>query len=165
MAGRRFCLKNGKLFKIKHLWGQTYLRLCVPSEYTHIVLTKYHDDPTAGHLGIHKTLAKIGQRFHWPGLEKEVVSYVKSFELCQSRKSPKIKPAGLLQCIRVSRPFQNVGIDLLGPFTMSHTGNKMIIVAVDYLTKWVELSPLPSGKADIVSKFLVEHIVLRHGMP
>ncbi|KZS03675.1 Uncharacterized protein APZ42_033546, partial [Daphnia magna] len=164
-AGRRFCLKNGKLFKIKHLWGQTYLRLCVPSEYTHIVLTKYHDDPTAGHLGIHKTLAKIGQRFHWPGLEKEVVSYVKSCKLCQSRKSPKIKPAGLLQCIRVSRPFQNVGIDLLGPFTMSHTGNKMIIVAVDYLTKWVELSPLPSGKADVVSKFLVEHIVLRHGMP
>jgi hypothetical protein len=164
-VGRRFCLKNGILFKIKYLKGQAYLRLCVPSEYTHIVLTKCHDDPTAGHLGIHRTLAKIGQRFYWLGLEKEVVSYVKSCKLCQSRKSPKIKPAGLLQCIRVSRPFQNVGIDLLGPFTTSHTGNKMIIVAVEYLTKWVELAPLPSGKADVVSEFLVKHIVLRHGMP
>jgi hypothetical protein len=41
----------------------------------------------------------------------------------------------------------------------------MIIVAVDYLTKWVELRAMPNGKADMVATFFVEQIVLRHGAP
>ncbi len=39
--------------------GQAYIRLCVPSENTHIVLTECHDDPMAGDLGINKTLEKF----------------------------------------------------------------------------------------------------------
>ncbi len=58
-----------------------------------------------------------------------------------------------------------MGIELLGPFTTSHSGNKMIIVVVDYLTKWVELEALPTGKADVVTTFLVNRVVLRHGLP
>jgi hypothetical protein len=34
----------------------------------------------------------------------------------------------------------------------------MIIVAVDYLTKWVELRAMPNGKADMVATFFVEQI-------
>ncbi len=75
------------------------------------------------------------------------------------------RPVGFLQCIQLTRPFQKVGIDLLGPISLSNTGNKMIIVAVDYLTKWVELRAMPNGKADMVATFFVEQIVLRHGAP
>jgi transposase InsO family protein len=41
----------------------------------------------------------------------------------------------------------------------------MIIVAVDYLKKWVELRAMPNGKADMVATFFVEQIGLRHGAP
>ena len=71
----------------------------------------------------------------------------------------------MLQSIKVDRPFQKIGVDLLGPFPTSLKGNKMIIVAVDYLIKWVELKALPTGKADVVTQFMVEKIVLRHGTP
>ena len=71
----------------------------------------------------------------------------------------------MLQTIKVERPFQKIGVDLLGPFPTSVNGNKMLIVAVDYLTKWVELEALPTGKADVVTQFIVEKIVLRHGAP
>nr|GEV20180.1 reverse transcriptase domain-containing protein [Tanacetum cinerariifolium] len=45
------------------------------------------------------------------------------------------------------------GIDFMGPFPSSR-GNKYILVAVDYLSKWVEAKTLPTNDARIVCKFL-----------
>ncbi|GJZ30620.1 reverse transcriptase domain-containing protein [Tanacetum coccineum] len=40
-----------------------------------------------------------------------------------------------------------------GPFPSSH-GNKFILVAVDYLSKWVEANALPTNDARVIVKFL-----------
>nr|GEY47064.1 reverse transcriptase domain-containing protein [Tanacetum cinerariifolium] len=45
------------------------------------------------------------------------------------------------------------GIDFMGPFPSSR-GNKYILVAVDYLSKWVEAKALPTNDARVVCKFL-----------
>ena len=45
---------------------------------------------------------------------------------------------------------RKVGMDLLGPFPVSTKGNRMIIVAVDYLTIWVELKARPTGRSRIL---------------
>nr|GEY42005.1 reverse transcriptase domain-containing protein [Tanacetum cinerariifolium] len=47
----------------------------------------------------------------------------------------------------------NVGIDFMGSFP-SLRGNKYILVAVDYLSKWVEAKALPTNDARVVCKFL-----------
>ena len=60
---------------------------------------------------------------------------------------------------------QKVGIDLFGSFPMSHKGNRQITVAVDYLTKWVEIKAMPTGTETDVADFFVNQIVLRHGAP
>lgn len=164
-AGRHFCLQEGRLFKLKTVGIQSYMRLCIPDEYKTLILRSCHDEATSGHLGIQRTLQKIAKRFFWHDMAQDVTNYVRACRQCQTRKTPKLAPAGTLQCIKVTRPFQKIGIDLLGPFTLSNTGNKMLIVAVDYLTKWVELKALPSGKADVVASFIVEQIALRHGVP
>ncbi|GKD21267.1 reverse transcriptase domain-containing protein [Tanacetum coccineum] len=41
----------------------------------------------------------------------------------------------------------------MGPFSSSR-GNKYILVAVDYLSKWVEAKELPNNDAQVVCKFL-----------
>nr|GEV47607.1 reverse transcriptase domain-containing protein [Tanacetum cinerariifolium] len=46
-----------------------------------------------------------------------------------------------------------IGIDFMGPFP-SLQGNKYILVAVDYLSKWVEAKVLPTNDAQVVCKFL-----------
>nr|GFB34930.1 reverse transcriptase domain-containing protein [Tanacetum cinerariifolium] len=45
------------------------------------------------------------------------------------------------------------GIDFMGPFPSSRA-NKYILVAVDYLSKWVEAKALPTNDARAVVKFL-----------
>nr|GEZ79332.1 reverse transcriptase domain-containing protein [Tanacetum cinerariifolium] len=45
------------------------------------------------------------------------------------------------------------GIDFMGPF-LSSKGNRYILVAVDYLSKWVEAKALPTNDARVVVKFL-----------
>nr|GEY17560.1 reverse transcriptase domain-containing protein [Tanacetum cinerariifolium] len=46
-----------------------------------------------------------------------------------------------------------LGIDFMGPFPYSR-GNKYILVAVDYLSKWIEVKALPNNDARVVFKFL-----------
>nr|GEZ13015.1 reverse transcriptase domain-containing protein [Tanacetum cinerariifolium] len=45
------------------------------------------------------------------------------------------------------------GTDFMGPF-LNSKGNKYILVAVDYLLKWVEAKALPTNDARVVVKFL-----------
>ncbi|GKC05023.1 reverse transcriptase domain-containing protein [Tanacetum coccineum] len=45
------------------------------------------------------------------------------------------------------------GIDFIGPFPSSR-GNKYILVAVDYLSKWVKAKALPTNDARVVVKIL-----------
>nr|GEV69827.1 reverse transcriptase domain-containing protein [Tanacetum cinerariifolium] len=55
--------------------------------------------------------------------------------------------------IQVCEIFDVWGIDFMGPFPSSK-GNKYILVAVDYLSKWVEAKALPNNDARVVVKFL-----------
>nr|GEX63749.1 reverse transcriptase domain-containing protein [Tanacetum cinerariifolium] len=55
--------------------------------------------------------------------------------------------------IQVCEIFDVWGIDFMGPFSSSK-GNKYILVAVDYLSKWVEAKALPTNDARVVVKVL-----------
>ncbi|GKA58561.1 reverse transcriptase domain-containing protein [Tanacetum coccineum] len=65
--------------------------------------------------------------------------------------------------IQVCEIFDVWGIDFMGPFSSSH-GNKYILVAVDYLSKWVEAKALPTNDARVVVKFL-KSLFARFGTP
>ncbi|GJS04399.1 reverse transcriptase domain-containing protein [Tanacetum coccineum] len=48
---------------------------------------------------------------------------------------------------------KDYGLDFMGPFPDSK-GNKYILVALDYVSKWVEAQALPTNDARVVVKFL-----------
>ena len=56
------------------------------------------------------------------------------------------------------------GIDFMGPFPNSF-GNQYILVAVDYVSKWVEAIPSRTNDNKVVIKFLKENIFSRFGTP
>nr|GFA25783.1 reverse transcriptase domain-containing protein [Tanacetum cinerariifolium] len=55
--------------------------------------------------------------------------------------------------IQIYEIFDVWGIDFMGPFPSSK-GNKYILVAVDYLSKWVKAKALPTNDTRVVVKFL-----------
>nr|GFA70180.1 reverse transcriptase domain-containing protein [Tanacetum cinerariifolium] len=65
--------------------------------------------------------------------------------------------------IQICEIFDVWGIDFMGPFPSSK-GNKYILVAVDYLSKWVEAKALPTNNARVVVKFL-KSLFSRFGTP
>ena len=55
------------------------------------------------------------------------------------------------------------GIDFMGPFSLS-SGYLYILLAVDYVSKWVEAIPTRTNDHKVVMSFLKENILSRFGM-
>ena len=56
------------------------------------------------------------------------------------------------------------GIDFMGPFPISF-GNQFILVAADYISKWVEAIPTRTNVNRVIIKFLRENIISRFRAP
>ena len=69
-----------------------------------------------------------------------------------------------LNNILVCEIFDVWGIDFMGPFPSSFS-NQYILVAVDYVSKWVEAAPFPTNDAKVVVKFLKKHMFTHFGIP
>ena len=69
-----------------------------------------------------------------------------------------------LQPILAVEAFDVWGIDFIGPFPNSN-GNLYILLAVDYMTKWIEAIACKTNDSKVVTKFLKENIFSRFGTP
>ncbi|GKB56501.1 reverse transcriptase domain-containing protein [Tanacetum coccineum] len=81
------------------------------------------------------------------------------FRICADQQRDEM-PQNAIQVYEI---FDIWGIDFMGPFPSSR-GNKYILVAVDYLSKWVEAKSLPTNDARVVCKFL-KSLFARFGTP
>ncbi len=141
------------------------LRLVLPKQFREEVLGELHGGHLSGHLGVHKTMAKVKYRYFWPGMSADIRSFLRSCNLCAKRKSPARKRRAPLQQYRVGVPMERVAIDLLGPLPRSDSGNQWVMVVGDYCTKWMEAYPLPDATASTVALKLVNEFVCRFGVP
>jgi Integrase zinc binding domain len=106
---------------------------------------------------------KIRTRYYWPQMYEDIQSYVRACDACQRRG--RSKKNQLLHPIPVGSPFYQIGIDFVGPLPHTAQGNRYIIVAMDYLTKWPEAKPVPVATVEQVATFLYDDIIGRHGCP
>jgi len=128
-------------------------------------MEKFHDAPTAGHLGIAKTIARIAEKYYWPGMFRDIGKYVRACRNCQRHKAAQQRPAGTLHATNVSRPWEQATIDLVGPLPRSKKGHTWLLSIQDRFTKWAEFVPLRRATAEAVTKAITEDLVLRHGKP
>ena len=58
-----------------------------------------------------------------------------------------------------------VAVDVLGPFPRTPIGNRFVVVAMDYFTKWPEAYAVPDQEAATVCEALIEGMFSRFGVP
>ena len=81
-------------------------QLVLPRDLQLQVMRQLHDAPTAGHLGVSKTLGHIRERFYWVQCSKDVKNYCKKCDLCASRRGPARKIKAHLSQYNVGAPME-----------------------------------------------------------
>ncbi|GJX50412.1 reverse transcriptase domain-containing protein [Tanacetum coccineum] len=164
-----------KFFKdIRHyFWDDPYLfricadqiiRRCVDGSEAMEILKACHHGPTGGYHGPNYTTKKVfDYGFFWPTIYRDSHDMVKHCDACQRQGKISQRDEMPQNLIQICEIFDVWGIDFMGPFPSSR-GNKYILVAVDYVSKWVEAKALPTNDARVVVKFL-KQLFSRFGTP
>nr|GEU99547.1 reverse transcriptase domain-containing protein [Tanacetum cinerariifolium] len=167
--------QKNKFFKdVKHyFWDDPFLlkicadqviRRCVHGQEAVDILKACHNRPIGGQHGPNYTAKKVfDSGFYWPTIYRDAHDLVKSCGACQRQGKISQRDEMPQNFIQVCEIFDIWGIDFMGPFPSSR-GNKYILVAIDYLSKWVEAKALPTNDARVVCKFLKSHFS-RYGTP
>ncbi|KAL0374123.1 UNVERIFIED_CONTAM: hypothetical protein Sradi_3328000 [Sesamum radiatum] len=67
---------------------------------------------------------------------------VKKCEKCQKYTTLIHRPTEPLNAMLLPCPFSQWGMDIVGPFPLAPGQKRFLLVAIDYLTKWVEAEHL-----------------------
>ena len=140
-------------------------QLVIPWTMVETILSLYHNQKMMTHPSRDRLFAMLKSRYFWPKMYNDVNNWVNACLVC--RKAKPVKPTyhGLLQPIVTTRPFEIVGIDILGPLKDSVDGYKYVLVCVDLFTSWVEAIPLRIITADAVLRAIFNILISRHGCP
>ncbi|KAL4333445.1 hypothetical protein GQ457_07G007050 [Hibiscus cannabinus] len=169
-AGRKRFKHNAK----GYFWDKPYLfkqcadqiiRRCIPEEEQQMILEQCHSAPYGGHFGGNITAAKVLQSgFYWPTLHKDAQLFCQQCDRCQRTGNISKRNEMPLQNILEVELFDVWGIDFMGPFPSSF-GNLYILLAVDYVSKWVEAVATTHNDAKTVQRFIKKNIFTRFGTP
>jgi hypothetical protein len=142
------------------------IRRCVLEFEQQAIIRDCHDSPYGGHHAGDRTAAKVLQSgFYWPTLFKDCANYVKACDKCQRVGNIGKRNEMPMNYSLPLEPFDVWGFDFMGPFPPSSTKHTHILVAVDYVTKWVEAIPTKSADHATAMKMLKDIIFPRFGVP
>ena len=102
--------------------------------------------------------------FYWPTLFKDAIKYCKECLKCQAALNISKWDEMPLQTILEVEIFDLSWIDFMGPFPPSE-GKEYILVAVDYVSKWVKEILTRTNDHRVVNKFIFNNIFSRFGCP
>ncbi|GKA19782.1 reverse transcriptase domain-containing protein [Tanacetum coccineum] len=149
------------LFKI---CADQVIRRCVWGQEAFDILKDCKRTHHWGHYGANYTAKKIfDSGFYWPTIYEDAHDFVTRCDICQRQGKISQRDEMPQNSIQVCEIFNIWGIDFMGPFPSSR-GNKYILVAVDYLSKWVKVKVLPTNDTRVVCKFL-KTLFSRFGAP
>ncbi|GJT95407.1 putative nucleotidyltransferase, ribonuclease H [Tanacetum coccineum] len=136
------------------LCSDNVMRRCVARNEILEILAHYHSGPTGGYRSASITGRKVYDAgFFWPNIFKDAKDYMMRCDACHRFGNISSRSKMPQNNIQVCDVFDIWGLDFMGPFP-NLNGNKYILVAVDYVSKWVKAQALPTNNARVVIKFL-----------
>ncbi|XP_059431555.1 uncharacterized protein LOC132165068 [Corylus avellana] len=157
-----------------YVWDDPYLwkhcvdqviRRCVPENEIISILTFCHSYACGGHFGAKRTARKVLEcGFYWPSLFRDSYYFCKSCDHCQKTGNISQRNEMPQTPILFCEIFDVWGIDFMGPFPVSFS-YVYILLAVDYVSKWVEAKATRTDDSKVVTDFIKSNIFSRFGIP
>ncbi|KAM1219686.1 hypothetical protein ACFX2G_047725 [Malus domestica] len=157
-----------------YVWDDPYLwkfcpdqiiRRCVHDSECHSILSFCHTYACGGHFGTQRTALKVLQcGFYWPSIFKDAKTFCLTCDKCQRMGGISARDQMPQVSILNVEIFYVWGIDFMGPFPSSY-GFTYILLAVDYVSKWVEAKATRTNDSKVVADFIRTNIFARFGMP
>ncbi|KAL2236614.1 UNVERIFIED_CONTAM: Retrovirus-related Pol polyprotein from transposon [Sesamum indicum] len=159
----RFTLIGTQLYK-RTIEGP--LLKCLEDAQAKYVLQEIHEGNCGNHSGARSLAQKVTrQGYFWPTMMKDCKEFVRRCEKCQKFASQIHTHAVPMTPISITCPFDQWGIDIMGPFPPARAQKKFVIVAVEYFSKWVEAEAVSKITEREAINFIWKNIICRFGIP
>ena len=143
---------------------RTIKQMIVPQSKKQDILHYVHDIPSAGHLGVDKTLEKLKTEFYWPNMKDYVQKYCRSCDRCFAQKPKKeTNRAPLGTYIR--RTYGQGSCRYYWTTSTFKTRHSYILVISDHFTKWTEAIAIPNQESTTICKAFVDNFITKYGTP
>ena len=152
-----YTLIQGILFKIG---VDDQLRRCLEKNERKQVMSALHLGPSGGHFAAIITVNQIRSAgYWWPYLIRDVKAYVRKYNQCQKTGAPSFQNHWPFIPIVPLVPFEKWDIDFIEPINpVSTWKRRYIILATNYVTKWVEARATVKNDALAAASFLFEEL-------
>ncbi|GAA6018098.1 hypothetical protein JCM10207_006080 [Rhodosporidiobolus poonsookiae] len=127
-----------------------------------------HDNPSAGHPGVERTLERLRRNAYFPQERRFVENYVSSCDHCFRNKSRRTAPHGFLQPLPApERPWSSIALDFVVKLPTTPDGYDSILVVVDRFTKYAHFIPCTEAGTDAsrFAQLFYDNIFAQHGLP
>ncbi|KAJ9567836.1 hypothetical protein OSB04_003802 [Centaurea solstitialis] len=132
-----------------------------------MIMDEAHQSKYSIHPGSDKMYKGLKEHYWWPGMKKDIATYVSKCLTCARIKAEHQKPSRLLQQPEIPEwKWEQISMDFVTKLPKTKKGHDSIWVIVDRLTKSAHFLPIrESYSIDRLAQLYVNEIVMRHGVP
>ncbi|GJR51183.1 putative reverse transcriptase domain-containing protein [Tanacetum coccineum] len=132
-----------------------------------VIMDEAHKSRYSVHPGADKMYYDLRDMYWWPGMKRDIATYVSECLTCAKVKAEHQRPSGLLQQPEIPEwKWENITMDFITKLPRTRSGHDAIWVVVDRLTKSAHFLAIREDySTEKLARLYTDEIVARHGVP
>ncbi|GKA11149.1 reverse transcriptase domain-containing protein [Tanacetum coccineum] len=132
-----------------------------------VIMDEAHKSRYSVHPGADKMYYDLRDMYWWPGMKRDIATYVSECLTCAKVKAEHQRPSGLLQQPEIPEwKWENITMDFITKLPRTRNGHDAIWVVVDRLTKSAHFLAIREDySTEKLARLYTDEIVARHGVP
>ncbi|GJS41956.1 putative reverse transcriptase domain-containing protein [Tanacetum coccineum] len=129
-----------------------------------IIMDEAHKTKYSVHPGVDKMYHGLRDMYWWPGMKRDIATYVSKCLTCSKVKAEHQRPSRLLQQPEIPEwKWDKITVDFITKLPKTKSGHDTIWVIVDKLTKSAHFLAMQEDySTERLAKLYVDEIVARH---
>lgn len=137
------------------------IRPYIPEQFRKGMFDRFHG---LSHPGARASRALICKKVFWPGMNRDIGSWVKTCIECQKSKINR-HTVSKLGSFEMGDRFEHLHVDLIGPLPVTEQGYRYCVTMIDRRTRWPEIVAITDMTAETVARAVYEGWICRFGCP